>query len=438
MPKKILNTSITGELGIDLIRLRVHEMGHLWHEYGQVEAGVDGLIELRIPESSIATNSIIQVQSRATENRFDKETESSFEYRCTEADLAYWLEGNCPIIFVRSRPKTNEVYWKNLKEYFNTPEKRAGRIILFDKSQDVFDKNASNALLTLAVPPSIGLCIPVPKASDLLYSNLLPLRVTSPSLFVGMTQIKSRPDFLDAVYRAGITDQEWALKGSRVISFVDLEKPEWKDLVDSVERHEPNEWLDASDILIENEVRELLRRTVSTFLKRKGLRYSKTAHCFYFQPSKNLQSYEYEYRGIVNETAREVFGPRAYKKAVSFYRHSAIEFDIEKLDRTWHLVLSPTYYFTYDGFKENMFREERLSKMKRLDRHAAVFGQVVMWQRFFVEVEDLFNSKYPFVEFGDLLTAETGLRIPDEYWQKSDANKDLVPEDVDLELFEPY
>ena len=437
MHKKILNTSITGERGVALIHQRILEMGHLWHPYGQVEAGVDGLIELRIPETSEATNAIIQVQSRATEKSFDNETDSTFEYRCSEADLSYWLQGNCPIILIRSRPNSNEIYWKNLKAYFSTPELKAKRKVIFDKEGDRFDKDASRALLDLAVPVSVGLSIPVPKSPEMLYSNLVPIRILRPELFVGSTRLRNREEAWAAVNRDGITDKEWILSSnSNIVSFRDLGLPLWSNITDSVERHESKEWFNAADILIQNEARELLRRCVSVFLDRRGLIYSKTAHCYYFKPSKDLRAYEYDYSGITNETSREVFGPHGYKKAISFYRHSAVSIEIEILDGAWYLILTPTYYFTFDGHREDKFREVRLSKMRRLDRHAAVFGQLVMWQRFFVEGDSLFAERYPFLEFGELLTANSELTIPDSYWQNCDANKDVVPEDFELDLFE--
>jgi len=49
-------------------------MGWLWHQTSVFDAGIDGYIELRDPTSGAALNSIIQVQSRATQGKFTAET----------------------------------------------------------------------------------------------------------------------------------------------------------------------------------------------------------------------------------------------------------------------------------------------------------------------------------------------------------------------------
>ena len=64
----------------------------------------------------MGTNSIIQVQSKATEGRFTAETAVSLEYVCDERDLTYWMQGNAPVILVVSRPKTGEAYYVLLRD----------------------------------------------------------------------------------------------------------------------------------------------------------------------------------------------------------------------------------------------------------------------------------------------------------------------------------
>ena len=107
--KKISDATIVGQQGINLIERVTLEMGFAWNPTN-IDVGIDGYIEIRDPASGQATNCIIQVQSKATEQPFDAETGSSFEYRCAPKDLDYWMGGNAPVILVRSRPKTNEAY----------------------------------------------------------------------------------------------------------------------------------------------------------------------------------------------------------------------------------------------------------------------------------------------------------------------------------------
>src|SRR5262245_54706823 len=110
--KKITEQAIIGEQGINLIQRIVLAMGCTWHPTSQnIEAGIDGEIELVHPTTREATNAVIRVQSKATMRRFVAETEDTFEFVCGERDLEYWLSGNAPVVLIVSRPHTSEAYW---------------------------------------------------------------------------------------------------------------------------------------------------------------------------------------------------------------------------------------------------------------------------------------------------------------------------------------
>jgi len=95
--KKILPTSFTGHKGVLLIDSIVTNMGWLFMPtLAHTDGGVDGFIEIRRNETDELTNLILQVQSKATSKEWTAETEDSFEYRCTERDLAYWLQETRP------------------------------------------------------------------------------------------------------------------------------------------------------------------------------------------------------------------------------------------------------------------------------------------------------------------------------------------------------
>lgn len=153
MGKKIHQNSIIGQEGVNLVERLVLKMGFLWYATPGMEAGIDGVIEIRDKITGAVYNKIIQVQSKATEKRFTAETADKFHYTCDENDLRYWLEGNTPVILVVSRPRTDEAYWVSVKSYFKDPEKRASRRVVFDKNRDRFDERSAKALMDLASKP---------------------------------------------------------------------------------------------------------------------------------------------------------------------------------------------------------------------------------------------------------------------------------------------
>ena len=116
--QKIGQADMTGSLGVNIIERRILEMGFLWYRSGGVEAGIDGRMEIRNEDGEV-TNLIISVQSKATDGRFEGETEKEFTFTCSERDLRYWLKGNLPVVLVCARPRTNEAYWLSVKDFFS-------------------------------------------------------------------------------------------------------------------------------------------------------------------------------------------------------------------------------------------------------------------------------------------------------------------------------
>ena len=57
--KKIHRSSVIGQQGVNLIEKVVLGTGYLWYPTGGMEAGIDGSIEIRDPETGEVTNSIV-------------------------------------------------------------------------------------------------------------------------------------------------------------------------------------------------------------------------------------------------------------------------------------------------------------------------------------------------------------------------------------------
>lgn len=224
MPKKISKSNIIGQQGINSIEGIVLGMGFLWYPTGGIEAGIDGIIEIRNPDTGEVTNSIIQVQSKATQrSQLQAETETSFEYLCKEKDIEYWLHGNAPVILIIIQTTTSGAFWVSVKDYFQDPKHRKTRKVLFDKTRDRFDINARDSLIKLAIPRNSGLYLaPLPK-QEKLYSNLLHVSSFGEQLYTAYTVTEDESKAHLALQKIGRElGQEWILKENwvfRAISF---------------------------------------------------------------------------------------------------------------------------------------------------------------------------------------------------------------------------
>ena len=231
--KKIDQRKLTGQLGINLIERIALRMGFAWHATNsELDAGIDGYIEIRDPISEEATNCIVQVQSRAR-REFASETATSFEYLCEERDLRYWTEGNAPVILVVSRSRSDEAYWVSVKQYFEDPTRKASRRIVFDKTAQRFTEECRQQLIDLAVPVDSGIYFaPLPKAERLI-SNLLPVTHYPTQVYSGTTDARYPGQIWARAKELGIRiGGEWLLKGKQLISFHDLREPPWEEFCD--------------------------------------------------------------------------------------------------------------------------------------------------------------------------------------------------------------
>ncbi len=421
--KKILRSSITGELGVNLIQHIVMGMGFLWHPTGQVEAGIDGYIELRDTETGQVFNTVIGVQSKATARPFPGETTDTFIWYCTEQDLNYWLMGNLPVVLVVSRPTTDEAYWISVKEYFRDPARRATRRVQFDKQMDRFDPNCRDALFKLAAPRDDGLYLAPPEKREQLLSNLLPVAFLPARLYVADTEYRDRGDLFEEARRTGVRiGWEWILRSKRILSFCNLRRPEWAGLCDqgTVEDFACEEWSQTDDEDRRREFVDLLKQTLRAMV-RDDLNYHGKFRFFYFRPTHNLKAREVTYQSLVKVTDRTVF--KAYKAEdgnVKYYRHSAFEGRFHRFDGQWYLEITPTYHFTSDGFHPSRSDEDLRKGIKQTEGHEAVRGQVIMWAAFLMPRLDLFDSvPYPFLGFGDLVRFQADRGIDDAGWDSA-------------------
>jgi uncharacterized protein DUF4365 len=421
--KKIHANAIKGQQGINLIEAVVYDMGFVWYPTGQIEAGIDGYIEIRDPVTGAVTNLIIQVQSKATEQPFVAESTTSFEYLCDARDLTYWMAGNAPVILVVSRPSTHEAYWIAVKEYFSDPARLQARKVVFDKVRNRFEASCRKALIDLAMPRDVGLYLAPQPKQEQLYSNLLAVTDYAERLFVAETSFREAKD-LWAVANARRLDigGEWILRGKHIYSFHDLRLSPWDTLCDrgTVEDFVTEEWATTSDRDMRWQFVDLLNRCLTTKGRTLDLAYDARHEHYYFQATANLSYRAVRYPSLTKSAAKKVFEAYSSKTTpgqIAYYRHSAFEGKFRRYDGAWFLEITPTYHFTRDGYHDDPYYKDRLKGIKLLERNSAVLGQLLMWASYLGQQPTLFSMHPPSLHFGSLRTMDLDAGIVDEAWR---------------------
>lgn len=441
-PKTISQAQIIGEQGAALVKARAHAMGMLFTPYGPVEAGIDGLIEVRDPETGQVGGRLVAVQIKTRKDRsYTAETNDGFEYLCEPGDVAYWQQSNLPIIIILVRLSDNSLYWKPAPGGGAVNDRETRRLRI-SKMDDRFDASAADAIAQLAVGQAQpGVWLPASRMPDELLFNAVKV-VLPPTMQVAATTYRHGRDALKALL--DITDNppaEWVARGGRLITFLDIDASPLRHVTDtgSVENFPVEEFALHDDDDEQRLFVELLNRTLRAQLD-PVLTWSRPLRLYFFPPDGPRINRTWRYMSLKNEASREVVkAKRRPDGSISYVRHSAFAARFWREFDDWYLTIQPSYVFTRDGAKPDGFAGERISKLKRLENNAAIRGQFVMWRSLLTGIgrspgqADLLTppAAAPLLRFEAIEMIGLPLSVPDDLWRARDA---YAPQDDDEEL----
>ena len=434
--KQIGHRDITGDKGIALIHRIVLDMGFVWNATN-LEAGINGYIELRDDKSAEVSNCILQVQSKAGPSWFKAETEHSFEFICDERNLNYWLAGNAPVILIVSRPDQNDAYWTSIKDYFRDPHRRKNRKIVFDKTSDRFDINCRDRLAAHAIPADSGFYLSAVPRNETLVSNLLPVRNYPPRLFAQVPNFGSPGRSGSARQHTTSPEGEWLLHKGFLYSFHDLTFTPWSAacLAATTDNLSSLEWAGSDDIRRRYVFVRMLTLCMEQLLNRQGVRFSKAKEHYFFRASSDLVEIKVGGLSVFKGYASKLTPDR-----VAYYRHRAMKAQVVRFDKQWYVEITPTYHFTNNGWRLSRYFEERLSGIKILERQNKVhLRQLRLWSEVLQQTHlhpppapqtlqrSLFSEPddspplpavepYPHLAFDPLAEFQTEFGVPETAW----------------------
>jgi hypothetical protein len=420
MSDKILRENqLLAERGVALITEIVLAMGYVFRPTSALDSGIDGEIELRDVRTGRMTNRIIKVQSKATA-RFQNESETGFSFWPTTDDVKYWLGGNVPVVLIVSCPDKREAYWVSVQGYKQQNPTIKG--VHFNKAKDRLNDAARNSLASLVRDSRYGCYDPPLRHPETLLSNLLPVIKFADHVYIAETKYRERPKLIEALReRHSDFGAEWILKDKRIISFRDLRVFPYDKICDqgTAEAFSITEWTKSTDQDKQRELVQLLNTALRAKLRPFHIAFEHRAphYCYYFRGNQELKPVLFGYFGGKKETGREVFIPYFKKDGkLRYCRHSAFKAQFQLFDGQWYLEVTPTYYFTRDGFHLFRYYEEPLKGIKRLEHNNAVRGQLIMWTELLTRPADLHTQDYPFLAFGLAETCSLPVGLNDDDW----------------------
>jgi hypothetical protein len=220
---------------------------------------------------------------------------------------------------------------------------------------------------------------------------------------------------------------EWFLKEKKLFSFYDLSESPWVEVCDegTVERHEAIEWANSESLDRENDFARLLNQSLRKKLHHLDVGYNKSLGIYYFRLPEGQTQWLEPYRSISKNTSRYVvdFYPNKFKPELpGYFRHMAFSAKFLRADSEWGLEITPTYHYTRDGVILLRRYEDLLKGIKRLERNAAVLGQVFFIADYLSRPPELFK-KASELTFGQLLTFNAEVSINDSDWLKREEDE---------------
>lgn len=417
--KKISSSAHIGDAGIALIHQRVSAMGHVWHER-QMDAGIDGTIELRDPATGEVSNCHLQVQSKARDADFAGETTDRFHYDCDERDLDYWMKSSMPVLLICSHPKRGEAWWVHIQSYFADPGRLATGRVDFNKVTMELDGDISDRLFAVADPHGRAHTPVADVRSETLESNLLPVSMPE-VLWSYDAAVTTARNVYDRQRESGLEIRDdFVLFGGRLLTWNAVEGTSLAGAAQGAPTLQAvGELMDGSPDservlvrLLNNALRQDLHEDCTFHGKR---------HMLYFRATADLQPRSW------NTSAkywRSVFKGHAKKtdpSTVNYYKHAGLRWQFLNLDGEWFCALTPDYFYSVDGQKESRFTAQYLSGIKRLERNLSVLGETRMWAAILAGREggedSLFSQRERILDFGQLVTFDVDRGVDDAKWK---------------------
>lgn len=437
MSKRITDSQILGELGEAAVRKLVLEMQFIYEPRGRLEAGTDGIIELRDPNTGAPLGKLLGVQVKSTERgKYIREDDRGFEYLIRPDDLKYWRTSNVPVIIVLWRKSDETAYWKDITDCVKGDERR----LRFDKGTDIFDKRCVDLIGSLTIDRRApGVYLPPLNQGEDAIINLLRIKLPE-ALFIATSPFGNGRDAIPELLKHDNVRFDWVIRKRRFVSFFDPREYGTRAIVDfdQVEAVDPELFVLNDDLDDTNDTMDLLRRTVERQTAAQ-LAYLRKDRLFHFRAVSSSRSRGYRYLANVSETSARVVSayPSKKKDGRGYVRHHAARLRFERLADDWFVVVDPDFYFTQDGFQPHRYPEALLAGKKRLERNAAVRGQVIMWQHLLVESGNheigLFDSDSPppLLEFERLPVIQLSKAVPESSWNRIDPRaKEMVAQDL--------
>jgi hypothetical protein len=165
------------------------------------------------------------------------------------------------------------------------------------------------------------------------------------------------------------------------------------------------------------------------------LRGTKDQKAFYFAADVEKLEQTYHYMSLKQRASAEVVKKYETDGKLKYVRHHAFEPRFWRVGSLWLLSVTPTFVFTWNGFRPDRFAAGRLAGKKQREHNPALLGQFVMWRHLLTglgaqnhdaQLFEIDDDKEHVLRFQSLDALDLPRGVPDDLWRASE------PEPIDV------
>ncbi|WP_315747605.1 MULTISPECIES: SMEK domain-containing protein [unclassified Bradyrhizobium] len=219
----------------------------------------------------------------------------------------------------------------------------------------------------------------------------------------------------------------WVCHDNKLFSFHDIEQCGLISVVDagSLERLDVSDLAESPELDNVNILKQLLSAETRELLKQSHVRMHYMDGFFYFAPTEEGQL-ERKETWVGKRTAiRRVFEVKYQRKdtsKVAHQKHFSFDLTFTKLGDDWYAQIVPSWYYSYDGYRQSRWHDELLSAQKRLEHNATV-RNMVRFMAYFLSEASKDDGKDHGLRFVSLL--EFNVQDADEAEPIGDDEEDI-------------
>lgn len=435
MPKRS-DQQRAGFRGEAFVDKAVSDAGHIWNDTRR-DFAIDGRIEF-VDTNREVTGIAVIAQVKATEVGFPGDTAAGFKFTCRADHIDYWLRLGQPVVLICVNLRTQQAYWKRVDTWFSDPERKARRVIQFDKTADRFDLNAFSQLAALGVPT--GESLPRLEGSEQLVSNLLTVEGFAPRLYEASTPCRDRSEAWERMRSNGNRfESGFHLAAGRIFSLCPLDEGPLAGLCDGPVTSVPTEtWANTEDPDLQRRFVSLLNFTLRS-AHHPELAWHAKKKVVYMQapPDCSNRRIKGRYQGSRGRSFFTPYFGKDDETKINFCRHYAAALYFRRWGDQWFLEINPTYHFTVDGRRDSLYDAEYIKKIKRMERNNAVYQLVRAWADYLQGEDTLFKSRDDRIRFGQLVKLDCDAAIDETVWLPQEPAAKPSSDGLTEQLWEP-